>query len=71
MIQRDTAMPINWPDYSQGGICLILPFSRDIHRTNSAWGAVSLGSVDPSLCGIAMSPIGLSPNGGLVPTTCS
>ena len=33
---------------------------------NSAWGAVSLGSVDPSLCGIAISPIGLSPNGGLV-----
>ena len=25
MIQRDTAMPISWPDYSQGGLRLI-PF---------------------------------------------
>jgi hypothetical protein len=23
MIQRDTAMPISWPDYSQGGLLLI------------------------------------------------
>ena len=24
MIQRDTALPISWPDYSQGGLCLIV-----------------------------------------------
>ena len=24
MIQRDTTIPISWPDYSQGGLCLIL-----------------------------------------------
>ena len=31
MIQRDTAMPISWPDYSQGGLRFDSFLSRSIH----------------------------------------
>jgi len=60
-------VPMRWPDYSQGRLNIsfcLTEYEFDYAFEILAWGAASLGSIDLSVIALAISPTGVSANGG-------